>query len=66
MTFWTVLWITVIGGSADGVTFPVLFQTEADCNAARAMISDALKYDNAIECVPSEFPSNSPRPRHRP
>lgn len=66
MTFWTILWITVLGGDVDGLTYPILYKSEADCVSASAVVSDTLKYDHSMECVVSEIPSSSPRPKARP
>jgi len=65
-TFWTVLWITVLGGEADGLTYPILYLSEDDCNAARNIVSDTLHYDHKLDCVVSDIISAPRRPVARP
>lgn len=66
MLFWTVLWITVLRDDIEGTTFPILYQSEAECEAARSIVSDTLHYDHKLECVVSDIISSSPRPIARP
>lgn len=66
MTFWTVLWLTAIGGPLAGVEFAIPYKSEADCNTARVPVSETLHYDHKIECVVSDVASGSPHPLPRP
>ena len=66
MTFWTLMFITVIGGEMDGSQSYVLHRSMADCNAAISATSDTITYDHAMECVASDTPSGSIRPRQKP
>ena len=66
MTFWTIMWITVIGTSVDGATFPIIYRSEAECEAARSAVGDTLHYDYSMECVVTEIMSHSVHPKPRP
>ena len=66
MTFWTVMWITILSGELDGVMYPIIYKTEADCNSARSIVGDTLDYDYKMDCYVSELPSGSIRPKARP
>jgi len=66
MAFWTVLWITVLSGTLEGTEFPIPYRSEAECEAARNIVSDTLHYDHKLDCVVSDVPSSSSRPVARP
>lgn len=63
MEYWTILWITML---STGGSFGVPYQSLADCNAARAVVSDTLRYDHTIKCVETEEVSKIMRPLPRP
>jgi hypothetical protein len=66
MTYWTVLIITLLDPRLDGARTHLLYASEAECNAARSIVSDTLNYDHRIDCVVTEKPSASIRPKRRP
>lgn len=68
MTYWTVLWITVIGGPLDGSQTGIAYRNEAECQAARYIVSDTIgdAYDHTLECEASSVPSGSIHPKPRP
>lgn len=66
MEYWTVLWITVLGGPLDGTGSGLLYQSMQECDAARAVISDTLPYDHSLECIETAVISASIRPMPRP
>lgn len=66
MQYWTVLWITVLGGDFDGARFGMLYETFAACEAATGAVSSTLSYDHSLECEQSLAISASIRPRARP
>jgi hypothetical protein len=45
-----VLWITVLSGPLDGVTYGIPYQTEEACRAAKRDVSRTLDYDHQMEC----------------
>lgn len=68
MMYWTVLWITVLGGPLDGTQSGIVFRSEAECEAARPAAYEMVKdqYDAILDCEPSDLPSGSIRPKRRP
>lgn len=66
MEFWTVLWITVLGGQLDGVVYGVPYTSEKACIAARRQVSDTLDYDHNVTCEVLPVASASIRPKRRP
>jgi hypothetical protein len=46
-----VLWITVLSGPLDGVTYGIPYQTEEACRAATRAVSRSLDYDHQMECA---------------
>lgn len=67
MTYWTVMFITILSGPMEGQQMPLLYKSEALCIEATKQVSDSLSasYDHKIECVPSDTPSKSKRPKKR-
>lgn len=45
-----ILWITILSGPLDGMTFGVPFETLEACRSATVSISDALVYDHNLSC----------------
>lgn len=66
MTFWTILFITILDPRLEGATMQLAYPSEAECNAARSPVSDTLHYDHNMQCIVSEIPSGSIRPKPRP
>lgn len=50
MTNVVILWITILSGPMDGMTYGVPFQRMESCKAAKADISNQLDYDHKLEC----------------
>lgn len=67
MTYWTVLWIVILGGPLDGTESGVVFKSAAECEAHRAAVADMLldQYDFMLDCEPSDMASGSIRPKRR-
>lgn len=68
MTYWTILWITILGGPLDGTQSGIVFKSEAECHAARETVYDLVygQYTSILECEPSDLASGSIRPKRRP
>lgn len=66
MTFWTILFITILDPRLEGATMQIAYATEAECDAARSIVGDTLSYDHNMQCIVSNVPSASMRPRPRP
>ena len=66
MTYWTVLWITMLGGPFDGERTGILYSSEAACLAAHTLVGSTLNYDHQIACVETDRASGSIRPKRRP
>ena len=66
MTYWTILWITALGGPFDGQTSYMVYPSVEACEAATATISATLPYDHSIECEPTTVLSSSLRPKRNP
>lgn len=68
MTYWTVLWITIISGPLDGAVTGLVYRSEAECLAAHQIVAKTLggAYDYQIKCEPGDVASGSARPKRRP
>lgn len=66
MTYWTILWITMIGGPYDGEYGFMIYKSYEDCFAAHQIISATLNYNHQIECEVTATASSSIRPMPRP
>jgi hypothetical protein len=66
MTYWTILWITIIGGDLDGKQGYLLYPDMASCMAAHQTVAATLPYDFKVKCEESDTPSGSIRPKRRP
>jgi hypothetical protein len=55
-----VLWITVLSGPLDGVTYGIPYETEQACRAAKRDVSKTLDYDHQMECEPHSFEEENP------
>jgi uncharacterized protein YgiB involved in biofilm formation len=60
--------ITILSGPVEGQKMNLLYKTIADCQKATAVVSHTFAgaYDHKLECVESDTPSGSIRPRTRP
>lgn len=66
MTYWTILWITALGGPFDGEMSYMVYPSMETCEAATATISATLPYDHSIECEATDVLSSSLRPKRNP
>lgn len=66
MTYWTILFVTALGGPFDGETSYMVYPSLETCEAATAAISSTLPYDHRIECEETTTLSSSLRPMPRP
>ena len=67
MEFWTVLWITVLGGPIDGSTSGLLYPSLDACEAAIAPVTATFDYDYNVICEETTTPSSAPmRPKRNP
>lgn len=66
MEFWTILFLTILDPRLDGYPTHILYPSEAECNAARSIVSETMHYDHKTECFVSTVASKSIRPKRRP
>jgi hypothetical protein len=66
MEFWTVMWISVLGGDFDNMTSAIAYPSLDACEAALAPVSGTLPYDHNMICEETATPSASIRPMPRP
>ena len=66
MTYWTVLFVTALGGPFDGETSYMVYPSLEACEAATAVISTTLPYDHNMACEETTTLSSSLRPKPRP
>ena len=68
MTYWTIMLITILSGPMVGTATPILYRTEALCQAATASVSNSLSesYDHKLACLPTVKASAFIRPKQRP
>jgi hypothetical protein len=66
MEYWTILWVTVLGGELDGSTSGLVYPTLMQCEDATKMVSATLPYDHSLICEESTVLSMSIRPQPRP
>ena len=66
MTYWTILWITVIGGPLNGSQSYLVYPSYEECMAAHQIVSETISYDHKIKCEESLTPSKSIRPLANP
>jgi hypothetical protein len=66
MEYWTVLWITMLGGAFDGQGSFIVYPSLASCEAALMTVGDTLPYDHNLLCEEMTTPSASMRPQPNP
>lgn len=66
MTYWTILWITFLGGPFDGESGFMAYPSLETCEKALNVVSDTLPYDHNITCEETGVASSSPRPKRNP
>lgn len=69
MTYWTVMWITMLGGPynpADGPVSAIIYPSLETCEAALSAVGDTLPYDHNLLCEETTTLSGSIRPQPNP
>lgn len=66
MEYWTIMWITALGGMIDGNATALVYPSLASCEAALTPVSNTLPYDHNMICEETEMLSSSIRPKRRP
>jgi len=66
MTYWTIMWITILGTDLDAETTAIAYPSLDACEAALAPVSSTLPYDHNMICEETATPSASIRPQQRP
>ena len=66
MTYWAIMWITILGTDLDAETTAIAYQSLASCEAAINAVTDTLEYDYSVICEETLVPSSSIRPQPRP
>lgn len=66
MEYFTILWITVLGGPLDGSTSGLVYSSLDKCEKAKIVVSATLDYDHNMYCDESVLMSKSIRPKPRP
>lgn len=66
MTYWTILWVTLLGGPYDGEQTFMVYPSIETCEASLSAVGDTLPYDYQIECEVTDVLSSSLRPKRSP
>lgn len=66
MEYWTIMWITMLGGAFDGQGSFIVYPSLASCEAALMTVGDTLPYDHNLLCEKTTTPSASMRPQPNP
>lgn len=66
MTYWTILWITVIGGPLNGSQSYLVYPSYEECMAAHQIVSETISYDHKVRCEESVTLSGTIRPLRNP
>jgi len=66
MTYWAIMWITILGTDLDAETTAIAYQSLASCEAALTPVSNTLTYDHSIVCEETALASGSIQPQPRP
>lgn len=66
MKFWTILWITALGGPYDGESAYMVYPSLDACEEATTVISGTLPYSHNIICEETTVLSSSLRPKRNP
>lgn len=66
MTYWTILWVTMLGGAFDGDQFFMVYPSLETCQAATSAVGSTLPYDYNLRCAETGAASSSMRPKARP
>lgn len=66
MELWTIMWITVFGGTLDGVVYGIPYDTAQACEEAIVAVSNTLPYDHNMVCETTDKASVSLIPKRNP
>lgn len=66
MTYWTVMWITILSGYLEGTNIAIPYPSLTACEAALNAVSDTLPYDHSLVCEEGDIMSASIRPQRNP
>ena len=67
MTYFTVLWVTILSGPLEGSTSGVIYPSLEACEASIRPVTERMTYDFNVICEETTFPSSSPmRPKRNP
>lgn len=66
MEYWTIMWITALGGMIDGNVTALVYPSLETCEAALSAVGDTLPYDHNMLCEETPTPSSSMRPQPNP
>lgn len=67
MTYFTVLWVTILSGPLEGSTSGVIYPSLEACEASIQPVTERMTYDFNVICEETTFPSSSPmRPKRNP
>lgn len=66
MTYFTVLWVTILSGPLEGSKSGVIYPTLEACEASIQPVTAQMTYDFNVVCDETLIPSSSPRPKPRP
>ena len=66
MTYWTILWITLLSGPLDGQKAYMVYPSMETCRKALTVISDTISYDHNMICEETPTMSTSLRPKRNP
>lgn len=66
MTYWTIMWITALGGVIDGNVTALVYPSLETCEAALSAVGDTLPYDHNLLCEETTTLSGSIRPQPNP
>lgn len=66
MTYFTVLWVTILSGPLEGSTSGVVYPSLEACETSIQPVTAQMTYDFNVICDETALPSSSIRPRPRP
>lgn len=66
MTYWTILWVTILAGPLDGTVYGIPYQSQQACAEATRTVSATLDYDHNMVCETMDKASVSLMPKRNP
>lgn len=66
MEYWTILWVTILGGPLDGSVSYLIYPSLAECEASITEVMSTVTYDYNVMCEETVVASSSPRPIRNP